>query len=352
MRTMRWFIAIWLLLFAAAFASERTLLSSVQVRNGESCCSGTIIGMGDSEACAVGASHCFLGRIGGEFDLRVGEQTVKATLLAVDPGKDLALWKFPAAVVKQSVSVAESFGKGSVSAIGFTACSETPILKSLTFRKQFVWEGRNVNEFAVNSGKFGPGDSGGGIFVNDQLVGVITNMRDEKECTLQGCFNVRRLIGASHSDLSAFLKTHEAKIREYCQIKPAPEPPADEETYDGKGRRPCDLNSCREMAAEIDKLRKDVADLKKLVMELSLAEKPELLPPIPGPKGEPGQRGERGDSGPPGKDGVAGPPGRDGRDGVVTVRLIGPDGAVISSASGVKVGSVVNLNVKRFLKGE
>ena len=383
MRLIERLIAVWCCLFIAALApaDEPPLGSSVRVANGGSQCSGTVFSVGGDHAVAVGAAHCFVGRVGATFDVRIGtEQTAtKATLLAIDRDKDLALWKLPASAVKEHAVFPETEPRGPFTGIGFASGSTKPLLKRLKFLQQ-AWARQETNgnlqlddthgtrivwECRVTEGTHAPGDSGGGVFLDGRLAGVITH--GGKDCSTAGCGTV--LYCTSFRDVRAFVDQHKDRWadcvgRVELAGKDVPPPPSDQ-PYNGSGPRPPDLDSDRCMAAAIDKLRKEVAELKKLG-EL----KPERgAPGVTGPPGErgpagpAGERGERGLSATAAQltDAVAewlkthaaelrGAPGQAGAAGTITVILIGEDGQEISRATKVTAGSTIKLNVKRFQK--
>jgi len=68
-----------------------------------------------------------------------------------------------------------------------------------------------------------------------------------------------------------------------------------------------------------------------------------------GPQGERGPQGEKGETGSRGPAGPAGPPGPPG---LVTVQVVDKDGNLLKSFTNVKSGSVVRVNVNKFLQEE
>ncbi len=364
-----------------AEAGEPPIGASMRVTNGGTSCSGTVFSVGSEHAAAIGAAHCFSGRIGGEFDVLIGQQTVKATLIAVDKGKDLALWKLPASAVIEVAEFPDEQPQGPMTAIGYPAGVATAHVKKLKFRDQHEQGTRYDWQCEVVDGRFEGGDSGGGVFLDGRLAGVIHGKETKLVCQPRStCRLVTYLHCVCFRDVREFVDSNAALIAD-CRGGQVPAlaegtpPPPSDKIYDGKGARPKDLGSDKCMAAEIDRLRHELAELRKLI-EL----KPDPPAPVPGAKGERGAnatdeqvaaavekwiaanaerligehadkiRGSAGANGAPGLKGEPGSPGKPGASGRITVILMDAAGKEVSRAENLDAGSTVKLNVKRFQK--
>ena len=338
-------------------AGEPPIGASVRMVNGTtSQCSGTVFSKGEKHAVAVGAAHCFAGRVGGEFDVRVAGKEAKATLIAHDVARDLALWKLPASVVTEVAVFPDEQPQGPLTAIGFPQRAMTEHVKKLKYRDQYDEGGRYQWRCEVLEGTFENGDSGGGVFMDGKLAGVIHGKETRSQgCETGQCRIVTYLHAVCYSDVRAFVDAHKDKWADcVCPTggKCAPPPPMD--LADVKPPRDGTFPD-KESTQIILALLKRVEALEK-----KLSEKPEA-PAVPGLPGEAGPKGEPGTAGKDGSPGRDGQDGRDGKDGVagpsgpagrITVVLIGPDGKEISRASDVASGSVARLQVKQTLKGE
>ncbi len=343
-------------------AGDPPVGASVRMVNGSvSQCSGTVFSKGEHHAVAVGAAHCFAGRVGGEFDVRVAGKEAKATLIAHDAARDLALWKLPASVVSEVALFPDEQPQGPLTAIGYPQRTLTAEVKKLKYRDQYDEGGRFQWRCEVLEGKLQGGDSGGGVFMDGKLAGVIHGMETRSQgCETGQCRLVTYLHAVCYSDVRAFVNAHKDKWADCVTPtggKAVPPPPMDLANVapPKDGTFPD-----RESTQIILALLKRVEALEKSLADLPKAPAVPGLKGDTGPQGEPGTAGKAGSAGPAGPAGPAGKDGRDGTDGkdgspgrqgTVTVILIGPDGKEISRASDVVSGSVAKLNVKQVLKG-
>lgn len=349
-----------------AVAGDPPIGASMRVTNGNSSCSGTVFSVGSEHAAAIGAAHCFSGRLGGEFHVLIGGKTAKATLVAIDKGKDLALWKLPAAAVTEVAELPDKQPEGPMTAIGYPAGVATAHVKQLKFREQYQKGSRFDWQCEVLEGRFEGGDSGGGVFLDGKLAGVIHGKETRSVCPGDGrqCRLVTYLHCVCFRDMREFVDSHAALIAD-CRDGQPPSfaggtpPPANDQPYDGKGPRPKDLDSDKAMAAEIDRLRKEVADCKLQIANCkSQIEQQQAKASAPGPSGErgaagangaPGPKGERGEAGEPGAPGQAGATGPRGPPGNVTVILKWLDGETLKTLPDVKSGSRVTLPLSKTI---
>lgn len=306
-------------------------------------CSGTVISKGEKWARILTARHCVIGNIGNTAQVEFIDGTFsKATLLAIDDGKDLALFAIPAIEVRGVAPVAIGTpDKARYESIGWPCHdpkNRDPYYFLLSPIQEHQYTGWGWWGFKVDNGGAIPGVSGSGIFANGQLVSVLARNNGHKVAT--ECF------GCNPAQIAEFIRAADrngadkwqmgewgAKARNFadappaiadaaksnhhlfecsngrCRIIPQPAqpqavpPPPDAghdappvreaqqvertaDTYSGKGKRPPDLSSDKKLAAELDRMRHREAALEEEVARLKAS----------------GVQGPPGDQGPPGKD--------------------------------------------------
>lgn len=373
-----WYSLIWLAAdYGTAFGETPAhVLASVRTLNGGIKCSGTIISKGPEWAAGVTAAHCFTGKIGGTFWVYYPDgSTTDATLLAHDPKRDLALFKVPSKTVLAISQLPDRDPQpGSVWNVCGYPGGEGPMHYELKVNAAPVSNAAGMWRWAFDvtgDGAVFSGNSGCGVFSNGQTVGVLSH-RDEYN-------NGKTLYCAPYSVMQAFLQENAGKARDcdgwWCPIKrrngeqpPAPpggvpppwtpRPNVPIKPYDGRGSRPPDLDSDKDMAREIDALRKLVTELQKRVdQKPEEREEPAPLPPV---------KGDKGDAGPPGlsaTDGqvqaavtkwleknataISGADGKPGRSGTVTLELFWKDGETIATLKDLAAGSKVKLPLEK-----
>ena len=372
-----WYSLIWLAANCGSVlgATPDHVLASVRTLNGGTC-SGTIISKGDEWAAGISCAHCFRGIVGGKFWVYYPDgSTAQATLVAHDPKRDLALFRVPAKTVLAVAQLPNQEPSGSfdVTFCGYPG-GNGPMYHRASSQKSTVtladgmwrWTFPVEGEARV----FG-GNSGCGVFANGQTVGVLSHRNTEG---VEG----KVLYCAPYPALVSFLNENTEKCRDcngwFCPIDRSPRggavPPPDappswtprpnipiERPYDGRGPRPPNLDSDKDMAREIDLLKGQIIDLQSAIdaLKRNSGNPGEQPPAIPGPKG---------DAGPPGLSatdeqvqaavdkwlganidsikGRDGMNGKDGRAGVVSVEIFWKDGEKIATipdlTSGTKVG--------------
>lgn len=153
-------------------------LASILIYNGRLQGSGTVISKGDQYAAILTAAHNFKGKVGGDFWVYYPDGTyTKAILLAHDTKRDLALARVAVDTIVGHVYVPKEMTEDRFSAVGYTN-GQGPNFKDVTYRghcinnhKKRMWS------LQVTSGDLWNGDSGGGVFLGNALVGV-TSERD------------------------------------------------------------------------------------------------------------------------------------------------------------------------------
>lgn len=192
------------------------VLSSVLILDGKNQGSGTIISKGKTYSLLLTVAHIFNGKIKGDFWIYFPDGSyTQASLLIVDNGRDLAL-----AAVKSEDILSHSYVPSTITAdikemtgIGYTE-SKGPHVKDLSFKgsfyneqKRFIWE------MAVVNGPLWNGDSGGGLFVNEALIGII-NQRDNIVQIADNSY-AKKLYAISHFEIISFLEANKLDKLEY-----------------------------------------------------------------------------------------------------------------------------------------
>jgi hypothetical protein len=272
-------------------------------------CSSQCIEKNDTWGICVGCGHCFVGNVGHKFyAYRPDGKRVVAQLVAKEHcgSGDLSMFRIPAADVLETAPLWDGTTQPAViDIIGYPGGEGPKRLTagSATVHQDGTWT------LPVLDGTIQPGNSGSGVFADGKLCGIVSGWGWNKAEARTNC-------GYVH--LAAFLKKHRQKCEDCdgdsCRLpddggpEPSPNPRIKPEgklpPYDGKGKRPADLDSDKDLAREIDALRRRLkeanADIDILRTQLGK----------PGADGERGSKGDKGDVGP------AGPPGPAGQGGI------------------------------------
>ena len=173
------------------------------VRLGHGVGSGIIVCVDGEAAYGLTVSH--LGKRRGSdivFQNRDGTEGV-ATFVGRDKDSDLALFKCRSRDVIGVVPVLLSRTKGAVYGAGYTSSAKGKlVIKGLKPMDPVVISNLKNGRaaYAVTSGRFANGDSGGGVFEGGSLVSVLSHGEDDE-----------RALGATHSQILRFLKENGAK---------------------------------------------------------------------------------------------------------------------------------------------
>jgi len=189
------------------------ILASVNIFNGPLQGSGTIISQGSKYSLLVSAAHNFIGNIGVDFWVYYPDGSyTKGQLVAIDKERDLALCRVDADTILANTYVPETLSKGTLTGVGYTG-GQGPNLKYLKHingyynaSHKFMWN------LSVTKGPFWDGDSGGGIFINNGLIGV-TSKRNS--VVWNGNISEKRLYACAHNELITFLKANPQDEIEY-----------------------------------------------------------------------------------------------------------------------------------------
>lgn len=294
----------------AAEALPEISAATVRVRNGSFSCSGTLI---SPEGHGVSCGHCFAGIIGGEFtvDLTTG-RSAKATLLKHDATRELSLWKIDADEVPAWSPVLASMPEAPerYDVIGYPAG-----VGPTWYRLRAGSLDGGSWSFPAEGGKIRGGFSGSGVFCDGYLCAVLWGRSMDRDGGNAGS----ALKAVTNRDLAKFVPA-----QYQCPPPPTGQPWVCPQPYSGRGPRPRDLDSDKDLAREVDKLRRELAELRQRREQVEPGEAmpapppPDSIappvdptpitprPPVVGRQGPKGDKGDKGDAGPPGKDGASG----------------------------------------------
>ena len=192
------------------------VLASVILMNGDLQGSGTIISKGPKKAALLTTAHNFKGNIGGKFWIYYVDGTyTEATLLAIDRSRDLAIASVDSSTILTHAYVPSALLKeGDLTGCGFTN-GRGPIFKTLAYQRQFrESNGRIIWQMRVKSGTFSSGDSGGGVFQGDALIGVPNSRNYCGSNSLYAC---------PHHEIVKFLNEHSSVLAGCGSWSVAPE---------------------------------------------------------------------------------------------------------------------------------
>lgn len=166
--------------FEVSETSPAHILASVHMANNNHC-SATVIGDDDHEtALIVSAAHCVAGNIGNScwFHLPTGEP-FRAELVAFDKSIDISVFRVARADVLATTKIVSPAGwstEAVVEAVGYPS-GKGPNFKTIHYTGDGEINPERIHRwhYAVDSGEFFPGDSGGGVFYNGLLAGVISH---------------------------------------------------------------------------------------------------------------------------------------------------------------------------------
>lgn len=191
--------------------SGNHVLASVNIYNGSTQGSGVVISKGDKYAALLSAGHNFKGKLGGTVWVYYADGTyTKATLLALDRDRDLALLRVDKSTIIGHSYIPKRIFEGDLCGVGYTE-GQGPNYRKLTYNRAYYnTQGKYMWDFSVSSGPFWDGDSGSGVFIDDACVGI-TSQRDAKVYTNNNTF-YKRLYACSHDEILRFLKAHAGKL--------------------------------------------------------------------------------------------------------------------------------------------
>lgn len=191
--------------------SPNQVLASVNIFNGSKQGSGTVISKGDKYAAVLSAAHNFAGKIGGWVWVYYPDGTyTKATLLAIDRDRDLALLRVDVNTITGHSFVPEKLPDGHLSGCGYTG-GQGPNYRVLSYNSTYKNPaGKYMWDLSVVEGPFWDGDSGSGVFINDACVGV-TSQRDAKVWLSSNSY-YKKLYATGHYEVLNFLKANQSTL--------------------------------------------------------------------------------------------------------------------------------------------
>jgi hypothetical protein len=199
------------------------ILASVNIFNGSIQGSGTVISKGKNKAAILTAAHNFSGKVGGDFFVYYPDGTyTKATLIAHDPTRDLALASVDADTIIEHSYVPDKIAEtGILSGVGYTG-GQGPNYRTLSYTSAYYnSSNRRMWEMNVTAGPFWDGDSGGGVFQNEAIIGV-TSQRDSLVSIGNNTY-VRRMYACSHSEIVSFLNENKKALMDCGDWSEKPE---------------------------------------------------------------------------------------------------------------------------------
>jgi hypothetical protein len=170
-------IGLIVLLMAGLSVADDSRLASVHVGG----CSGTIIAVVGKRGYGISAAHC--AKAGDPVSVtNLNGDRVEGVWVATDAALDLALFTCPVSVVKDIAPLGNASSTGELHGYGWPKGKG---LTKITLAADGTEHPSNLlvvrSKFEVTSGKFRNGNSGGGIFRGNHLVGVQTHGEDDKE---------------------------------------------------------------------------------------------------------------------------------------------------------------------------
>lgn len=284
------------------------ILACVKMENGGIRCSAVVISRGTKYAAILSAGHCVSGRIGGMATfINPDKSKFQAELVAVNFNLDLCLFKGPADKVLGHSWVPRKLptNVSKWEAVGYTAGAGIKY-KTVTPEQSNY----RTPRYKVLSGNFGGGDSGGAIFADTGLIGIISNSENRHA----GDVNCKSIgPGCPHSALVKWLESQEKNL---TQCGPNGCPPGPYYNIN-RGQRP-NWNPGNNIPIKIKDYGDDSwpdKDMTKALKWLLDQYNKNPQQPIKGEKGDKGSPGLNGLPGAPGKKGDKGDPGQDGKPG-------------------------------------
>lgn len=242
------------------------ILASVNIFNGQIQGSGTVISKGKTRAAVLSAAHNFKGKVGGTFYVYYPDGTyTEATLLAIDHGRDLAVASVDADTILAHSYIPERIADaGTLSGVGYTG-GQGPNYRTVTYTSAYYnTSNRRMWEMNVTKGPFWDGDSGGGVFLDEALIGL-ASQRDSLVSVGNNTY-IRRMYAVAHGEIVAFLAENKAALADCGDWSVKPEArfagtgpplwkPSPNVPIHVGGNEP----SVRELRAEIEDLKKRIS---------------------------------------------------------------------------------------------
>jgi len=297
--------------------------------------SAVCIGERDGQKIFVTATHV-LAEVIQDWEknsawLEINGRMVRATAIAYSVGDDTAI--VSAACNTPPVELDDEVPTGAeVEACGYPAGRYMPVRQRVVNRQPgILWGDRSIDQ----------GHSGGGLFFNGRFAGLLHGRKTKQPGT----------VSISADRLRIILDKERCKYRCRCRgitrtfngnnVVPPPPGPVDLiPPPDGGGTV---INNPGRVGPVGPMGPMGPAGSAGLAGTAGPAGPPGS-PGAAGPRGPAGDKGAKGDKGDTGPQGPPGPPGK------VTVKVIDQDGNVLNEFKDVASGSVVRVNIKKFLE--
>lgn len=309
--------------------------------------SGTIVGIGEYGDATVGigvsADH-IISKNAETFHVQtIDGKNVGARVIDRDESEDLLIFVIDAKSVVGVAPISDELKTNDAYAIGFPD-GIGPNEKRVTYKYRHIVNDKYVRDrWYVHSGHHSDGDSGGGIFSSDQLVGVLTHGPTHREPNQSGTALTVQAVPCGK--IRDRLRLNRGKIRQCQNGQCEPEGPRDlnwlrpnvDIGIPGKPNRPIEQIEnpkrpdilgpfeqrkaiaelqfqVRELTARIEKLEQSATEPTPVPVEEDAPPPPTVeggiteaqvkaivsaaISDIKAPKGEKGDRGEKGDPAP------------------------------------------------------
>lgn len=184
------------------------ILASVNIFSSSTQGSGTIISKGETRSAILTCAHLFKQEIGSSFWIYYPDGTyAKATLLALDRDRDLALGSVDVNTIIGHVFVPLEMTEGVLNGCGYTD-GQGPNLRTMSYNETYKNEkGHMMWDLTVATGVFHGGDSGSGLFIGDECLGVAIQRNEGKE--------EKKMYAVCHNEVVEFLEENK-KVLEGC----------------------------------------------------------------------------------------------------------------------------------------
>lgn len=191
--------------------------ASVRINNGG--CSGVIIAAGAEKAYGVSAAHC-AAMEKQEFKVHFADgRSANARWLRIDRSVDLAMFTLWSRDILGVSPVRNGLpdGQFDARAIGYPS-GEGPNIKDISLRSASSAQGIPRNAFTIRSGKGWGGDSGGGVFVDGKLIGVVSHMSTAAMYDRNGPNGgASTLYCSQNQQLVSFVRSSESLMEASCR---------------------------------------------------------------------------------------------------------------------------------------
>lgn len=189
------------------------VLSSVKTYDNGKQGSGTVISKSDKFSAMLSAAHNFSGDVGHNFWVYFADGSyTSAQIVAIDHKRDLALAKLGSHTILANVYVPKTKTKSiNIDMVGYTG-GEGPIYKKAKNLGSFTNEyGFDNLKLDIKSGTFDEGDSGGGLF-NEEDGLIAVSLEKEVMSNKRSYYTTGSVYACSHEEILNFLSENNSKL--------------------------------------------------------------------------------------------------------------------------------------------